>query len=144
MNISFRNCCKVESGMASMRRTSLQIFQITLLAIFTLVPLASAWDYKSCGEGQLKVSKVDLQPEHITPGTDSKFLISVVPSTDISEGTIQMLVKLAGIPVYAEQDDLCSKTTCPLAAGEEGTIAFVQSFPIYTPTVRQDVMSSST
>ena len=45
-----------------------------------------------------------------------------------------MVVTYAGIPIWAQQDDLCAKTACPVAVGPV-EVAYLQEFPIFTPPV---------
>ena len=51
-----------------------------------------------------------------------------------------MLVRLGGLPIYTQQDDLCTKTECPIS--KEGTtrIVYEQSFPEFTPAGPYSVM----
>lgn len=71
--------------------------------------------WKLCNQGEWKVDNVTLGPARIVPGTTAHFVIESVDrdTGGVSAGSIEMIVRLSGIPIYARTDDLCSKTTCP-------------------------------
>jgi hypothetical protein len=84
-----------------------------------------ATDWKKCGQGEWKLQNVTLGPQHITPGTTARFVINAVSGNiDVQAGHITMLVRLSGLPIYTQQDDLCSKTSCPIQSGAETKVAY--------------------
>jgi len=90
--------------------------------------------WKKCAEGDFEINDATLEPEIISPGTTARFTIhAVAGQTEVDSGSIEMLVRLAGVPIYAQQDSLCSKTTCPIGKGSEAKIVYEQDFPEYTP-----------
>lgn len=104
-----------------------------ILIAFTKATHAHSWKNCQAASADFTIDSVTLEPEHIVAGVNATFTISGVPSADIHQGKIEMHVKLAGIPVYFETDDLCSKAECPLKEGETATIVFIQQFPAITP-----------
>lgn len=111
------------------------MMHLGILFLTSLIAQASATTWKSCGEGIFTVKNASLDPAEIKPGTTAHFLIDAIGSDagDVDGGQIVMLVKLAGLPIYTQQDDLCDKTTCPVAKGQEAKIAYTQVFPEFTP-----------
>ena len=53
---------------------------------------------------------------------------------DVQQGKIGMTVTYAGIPIWTQSDDLCAKTTCPIAKGP-ADVVYLQPMPIFTPPV---------
>ena len=107
-----------------------------LLCILSLALLhqAHAYKWKVCGDGDFKIENATLNPTNIFPGTTATFTIEAVAGTQtVEDGDIVMLVKLSGLPIYTQEDDLCSKTNCPVSKGEGVTITYEQEFPIITP-----------
>jgi hypothetical protein len=112
------------------------------LALFALAVMisdrAAATAWRSCGEGALAVKDATLTPDTVSPGTEVAFAISAEVAADqaFAGGSVSMLVKLAGLPIYTETDDLCDKTACPLEAGVPVRIVYNQLMPSVTPPVR--------
>ncbi|GAB4818513.1 hypothetical protein N2152v2_005559 [Parachlorella kessleri] len=42
------------------------------------------------------------------------------------------VVTYAGLPIWTQNDDLCSKTSCPVNKGP-AVVVYQQAFPIFTP-----------
>ena len=131
---------------------SLTLFAICILLIFSLpssqANLSTQW--QDCGRSsayKFKVSNATLEPESIYPGNEVRFTIITAGGAEeaVPAGKITMLVQLFGIPIYTEQDDLCSKTTCPIPkAADHVKIVYEESFPEYTPPGSYAVTLSGT
>jgi len=109
---------------------------ILLLALALQVCLAHCdTSWKSCGAGAFQLKGAALEPERITPGTTARFTVDIVSGADedVEGGNIVMLVRMAGLPIYTQQDELCSKTTCPIKNGAEAKLVYEQDFPEFTP-----------
>ena len=53
----------------------------------------------------------------------------------ITGGTVVVIVSFLGIPVHIETDPLCTKTECPVAAGDDFVFTNSQPLPAVTPAV---------
>ena len=53
----------------------------------------------------------------------------------ITGGTVVVIVSFLGIPVHIETDPLCTKTECPVAAGDDFVFTNSQPLPSVTPAV---------
>ena len=74
---------------------------------------------------------------------DDSALYLPSPAVEVSAGAISMTVQYAGFPIWTQQDDLCTKMTCPAASGPV-SVVFQQEFPIITPPVRNGRESEGT
>lgn len=118
-----------------MRKALLCILSVALLH------QAQAYKWKLCGDGDFKIENATLNPTTIYPGSTATFTIEGEAGTEtVEDGEIVMLVKLSGLPIYTQEDDLCSKTSCPVSKGEGVTITYEQEFPIITPPGSYSVM----
>jgi hypothetical protein len=107
---------------------------LTILVTLCIIGSATATKWTQCGQGSFQIKNASLSPVTIYPGNSARFTIDIVGAdNDISAGKINMLVRLAGFPIYTEADDLCTKTECPVVAKTETQIIFEQSFPEITP-----------
>jgi hypothetical protein len=88
-----------------------------LFIILVVLHPTYAFEWKACGAGDFKITDVELAPEPVSPGSTVSFSITANAGIDVSSGRISMLVLYSGLPVWTQQDDLCTKTTCPLHKG---------------------------
>lgn len=111
------------------------------LALLLMVQCCKAeTEWKTCGPGDFKVTAVDLDPARPSPGSTAKFSLDIIGgSSEVTSGSLSMLVRLSGLPIYTQQDDLCAKTTCPIVAGSAASIVYSQDFPVYTPPGSYDL-----
>lgn len=127
------------------RTSGVCLITLTLIMSASSLHLVQAeTEWKSCGQGTFTLENAVLTPDVITPGTTARFTISAKTSEAVVDGgNIFMLVKLAGLPIYTQQDNLCSKTTCPLKQNSDAKIIYEQDFPVYTPPGTYSVLLSS-
>ena len=104
------------------------------LCLLLITPAAGAAQWKTCATGDFQVTGASLEPDVVTPGTTATFTIDVVGgASDVAAGSINLLVRLSGLPIYTQQFELCSKTACPVPKGTGAQLVFTQEFPEYTP-----------
>ena len=108
---------------------------VALLCLFLILGSAQATKWTQCGiAGDFKVQNASLTPTDIYPGNSARFTIDAIAGDhDIEDGKITMLVRLAGLPIYTQQDNLCDKTSCPVAKNAECKLIYEQAFPEITP-----------
>jgi len=109
---------------------------LALLCILHITGSAHATKWMQCGiAGAFQITNASLTPTNIYPGNSARFTIDAVNAADhdIEDGTITMLVRLAGLPIYTQADDFCTKTPCPFSTGAEQNIVYEQNFPEITP-----------
>jgi len=107
-----------------------------LLCILYITGSAHAAKWTQCGiAGVFQITNASLTPTNIYPGNSARFTIDAVNAADydIEDGTITMLVRLAGLPIYTQDDAFCKKTACPFSKGAEQNIVYEQNFPDITP-----------
>ncbi|CAH1452279.1 unnamed protein product [Lactuca virosa] len=112
-----------------------KMFVVLLCSIFLVAPFADAIDVKYCKKSNnydVKVSGVEITPSPITRGVDTTFAISASTDTPISGGNLEISVSYYFLSVYSETSDICTKTSCPIDAGDF-EISHTQSLPSVTP-----------
>ncbi|KAL4591868.1 hypothetical protein LXL04_004842 [Taraxacum kok-saghyz] len=112
-----------------------KMFVVLLCSAFLIAPFADAIDVKYCNKKNsydVKVSGVEITPSPITRDVDTTFTISATTDTPIPGGSLQIDVSYYFFGVYSETSDLCTKTSCPVDAGEF-EISHTQSLPSVTP-----------
>jgi hypothetical protein len=82
--------------------------------------------------------QVSLTPDPPVIGSQVLFNIQGNAVHDVQSGTIDISVTFAGTEIYTEQDDLCSKTNCPIKTGPLN-IKYVQDLPPIAPPGEYDV-----
>jgi hypothetical protein len=104
------------------------------LCLLLITPAAGGAQWKTCDTGDFQVTGASLTPDIVTPGTTATFTIDVVGGAgDVAAGSVNLLVRLAGLPIYTQRFELCSKTACPVPKGTGAQLVFTQEFPKYTP-----------
>lgn len=118
-------------------------FRCAILVCVCILVSHTQARWSQCGQGAFQISDATLQPEEIYPGNSARFTIDALAGgNDVSGGTIAMLVRLGGLPIYTQQDDLCTKTSCPIQKESNAQIIYEQSFPEFTPAGPYSVMLS--
>eukprot|EP00250_Pteridium_aquilinum_P023099 c26197_g1_i1 orf=114-569(+) len=105
-----------------------------LLAFSPAVIASSSW--KPCGPSedyQVTVKDVKVNPDPVTRGGNATFEIPAIASETITGGTITVQVYYLGVPVHAEEEDLCVRTSCPILPGEF-SLNNSEGLPSYAPT----------
>ncbi|XP_047332382.1 putative phosphatidylglycerol/phosphatidylinositol transfer protein DDB_G0282179 [Impatiens glandulifera] len=115
------------------------LFQSAFLLSILLLSLSSsliqASDINYCNNKanyDVKVNGVEISPYPVSRGVDTIFSISASTGEAISEGKLMIDVSYFGFHIYSETDDICSKTSCPVSAGDF-VVSHSQSLPIFTP-----------
>ncbi|KAL4444205.1 hypothetical protein ABPG75_011942 [Micractinium tetrahymenae] len=118
---------------ASRRRSSAAAPGGRLLLLLAAVGAASAtWTDCASGPSTFKVSSVTLEPSPVKPGDTAQFSIKAESGKDVGEGSVQMIVHYADLPIWTQVDNLCDKADCPIQKGPV-EVKYTQPFPIITP-----------
>eukprot|EP00250_Pteridium_aquilinum_P009287 c18570_g1_i1 orf=191-745(-) len=90
-------------------------------------PCSSTEDYR------VSVTDVKVNPDPVIRGSDALFEIPAVAKETIEGGRVTIQVYYLGVPVHTEENDLCTRTSCPIAPGEF-SISSAEGLPSFTPT----------
>lgn len=75
-------------------------------------------------------------PTHLTgpPASACRPPLPHGADNDVAGGTVEINVSFMGMPIYTQQEDLCSKTSCPVPSGPI-SITLVEYLPPIAPPV---------
>lgn len=118
--------CRVPTGFVTL------ILGLTLF--LSVANATSSWKPCSLTEDyRVTIRDVKVSPDPVVRGGDATFEIPAVASETINGGTVTVQVYYLGVPVHTEKDDLCIRTSCPVAPGDFA-INNSEGLPDFTPT----------
>ncbi|CAK9152970.1 unnamed protein product [Ilex paraguariensis] len=111
------------------------LFFACLATLCLLVHSTHTADVRYCNKKasyDVKVSGVEISPYPVARGKNTTFSIAASTDKVLSGGKMVIDVSYFFLHVYQEIDDLCSKTPCPVSAGDF-VISHSQVLPGITP-----------
>lgn len=113
--------------------------KIELVACIVLSVLSTSFvfahPYAVCANtvDHLHVKEVNLLPDPPKGGHDFTAEVIIKPENELSGGKAQMVAKVLGLKVFAEDFDICEKVKCPIPGGKESKVSFSYPMPQEIP-----------
>ncbi|MCO5588665.1 hypothetical protein L7F22_042623 [Adiantum nelumboides] len=129
---TFKQTSKPDSNMYSNYMRMLTVV-LGLVLLLSSADATSTWSLCSSTEDyNVAVKGVTINPDPVVRGSEALFEIPAVTEETIEGGSVTIQVYYLGMRVHTEEDDLCVRTSCPIAPGDF-SIKSKEGLPSYTP-----------
>eukprot|EP00199_Chlamydomonas_sp_CCMP681_P003575 CAMPEP_0119115728 /NCGR_PEP_ID=MMETSP1180-20130426/51900_1 /TAXON_ID=3052 ORGANISM="Chlamydomonas cf sp, Strain CCMP681" /NCGR_SAMPLE_ID=MMETSP1180 /ASSEMBLY_ACC=CAM_ASM_000741 /LENGTH=183 /DNA_ID=CAMNT_0007104817 /DNA_START=55 /DNA_END=606 /DNA_ORIENTATION=- len=116
-----------------MRAVVSAILSLTAILLWQGV---AGFSWKVCDDAvtppSVVVSSVILSPDPPIIGTPATFKVQGSTGIAVDSGTVDIQVSFSGVEIFATSEDLCAKTSCPVAPGEV-LVTLVEALPPIAP-----------
>ena len=94
------------------------MFRFLLLGLLSFVTAQNSVSVTNCNPSSVfQITNLGFDPANPVPGKNGTLIIDYNVPSEVIGGSVNYKCDYNGLPVYSEVLDLCSQTSCPIAAG---------------------------